>query len=79
MDEPTKIIIPCINPVQCCCEHRLVGRDGKKCEFFCKKWRENRFKDQVFRACEPEYAVKESAIIDAEAEQKNRFRLRSEK
>jgi hypothetical protein len=36
-------------------------------------------KDKVFHACQPEYAVQEPAIIDAEEQQKNRFSLREDK
>lgn len=65
MDEQILHIIPCINPGLSCCEHRLTGSKlaiNVWCrEVWCAKWRENRMKDRVFHACEPEYKVKESA------------------
>lgn len=82
---PPKIlnVIPCINPGLSCCEHRLTGKKPAenvwRCEVYCGKWRENRMKDRVFYACQPEYKVQESAIIDAELYQKNRLSLRRDK
>lgn len=84
-DYPPRIlhVIPCINPGLCCCEHRLMGKKpadnvwGR--ELYCGKWRENRMKDKVFCACQPEYKVQEPAVIDAEQYQKERFSLREDK
>jgi len=84
-DYPPKIlhVIPCINPGLSCCEHRLAGKTPAdnvwRCEVFCRKWRENRMKDRVFSACQPEYKVQDPEIIDAELYQKTRLSLRSEK
>lgn len=84
-DYPPKIlhVIPCINPGLSCCDHRLTSKTPAdnvwRCEVYCGKWRENRMRDKVFYACQPEYKVQEPAIIDAEQNQKERFRIRSEK
>lgn len=84
-DYPPKIlhVIPCINPGLSCCDHRLTSKKPVsnvfRCEVYCGKWRENRMRDKVFHACQPEYKVQEPAVIDAESYQKERFSLRSEK
>jgi hypothetical protein len=84
-DYPPKIlhVIPCINPGLSCCEHRLTGKKPAdnvwRCEVYCGKWRENRMRDKVFRACQTEYGMQEPAVIDAELYQKNRFSLREDK
>jgi len=62
MDSESKIVIPCINPGLCCCEHRLVATGQPadnvcRVPVWCGKWRENRIKDKIFRACEPFYGM----------------------
>jgi hypothetical protein len=84
-DYPPKIlhVIPCIDAGLSGCEHRLMSFKPAdniwRRELFCGKWRQNRMKDRVFCACQPEYAVQEPEIIDAEEQQKNRFSLREDK
>lgn len=82
-DYPPKTIhiSPCIEPSLACCEHRFVatGREAQNVigkQVWCGKWRENRMKDKVWHYCQPEYHVKEPAVIDAEEQQRNRFKLR---
>lgn len=77
-------ITPCIEPSLACCEHRFVatGRASSNVigkQVWCGRWRENRMKDRIWHYCQSEYHVQESAIIDAEEQQRNRYHLRSDK
>jgi len=65
MDIPSKHIIPCILPGLSCCEHRLIEPNRRednvvRMMVWCGKWRENRMKDKVFRACDVFYTMPES-------------------
>ena len=54
MDYESKIVIPCINPGLCCCEHRLVATGHPadnvcRVQIWCGKWRENRSRPSLER------------------------------